>query len=393
MKKLILLAAVLISGITTYAQTDNGNRMIVHQSDGQIKVFACNRVDSVNFVKVGDITAGVTVKEVSGSSATLTVKMPEGCTKCEFAFVEKSKETEISNIYAYVEENKAAEITESGDVTIKGLMAETDYIIYTLSRDIYNVAGNVVKTEVRSSNSAEDFVITIDELTSGHANLSIVPKDKDMTYVYTLLPKKKYEEAVDYNGDIFMYDVAWWEFLAENYGEDDWRTMMKQAQVKGDVAYDSQVEYGFMDWDTDHILYCYGINEKGDVTTQLYTKEFKTPKPTPSDNVITATITDIRNNGCDVNITTTNGDYYVVTAQKQEFIDYWEQEGGETEMLKTLYNDLEINTEYCFAKHSGDGNYTVKAQKPDTDYVLIIFGTNEGPSTKVQYIPFHTKAN
>lgn len=165
---------------------------------------------------------------------------------------------------------------------------------------------------------------------------------------------------------------------------------MNELLNSGDFTFYSAEEYGFMDWDTDHIFYCYGINEKGDATTPLYTKEFRSPKPTPSDNEIKVEILEVKNNGCKVKVTTTNDDLYVVNAQKQVFIDYWNQEGTETDMIKILYNDCEFNKEWCAYRHNGSGEFFVKAKKPDTDYVLIVFGSNEGPSTDVQYIKFHT---
>lgn len=392
MKKIILAAAVLFAGFaSSYAQSINdGNRMVIHQKNGEVKAFACNGVDSINFVKTGDLSAEVIVKDVQGREVTLTVTMPEGCTACDFAFVEKGKEDTTADVYEFVRNNKCATITESGDVLIKDMNSNTDYVIYTVSKDIYGIESGFVRTEVKTAVGEADFELNITELTSGHLFLDILPKDKEMKYTYTLLPKKKYEEAIDYNGDIFMYDIAWWEFLAENYGESDWRNIMKKLLTQGDYTFNSIDEYGFMDWDTDHVFYCYGINDKGDATTPLCTKEFRSPKPIPSDNKITVEILDIKNNGCNVKVTTTNDDKYVVMAQKQSFIDYWEQEGNETEMLKVLYNDCEINQDWCGYKHSGSSELFVKAKNANTDYVLIIFGTNEGPSTDIQYIKFKT---
>ena len=392
MKKIFILIAAVFASITTFAQVNDGNRMVVHQKNGEVKAFACNGVDSISFVKIGDIAAKVTVKETLAREVTVNAQLPEGCTQCDFAFIQKADDNADVNVYEYVRTNKAAELKADGDVKLENMEANTEYVIYTVSRDIFGIESAVVRTEVKTAAGQEDFQINITELTSGHMTLDIVPLDKNITYTYTLLPKAKYDEAVNYNGDIFMYDVAWWEFMAENYGESDWRNIMKKLLVTGDRQYISDEEYGFMDWDTDHIFYCYGINEKGDVTTPLYTKEFRTPKPTPSDNEIKVEIVETLSNGCNVKVTTSNNDEYVVTAQRQDFIDYWEAEGTETDMLKTLYADLHINEPECGYKHAGSDEFMVKAQKANTDYVLIVFGTNEGPTTPVQYIKFRTAA-
>ena len=394
MKKFIIVVAAFFAGLSTFAQSnDGGNRMVVHQKNGEIKAFACSNVDSINFVKTGDLSAEVMVKEVHGREVTLTVTMPEGCKGCDFAFIEKSLEDTSSDVYEYVRNNKVAEISESGDVTIKELIPGTEYIFYTVSKDVYGLESGFVRTEVKTAIGEEDFALNITELTSGHVNLDILPKDKQMKYTYTLLTKKKYDESVEYNGDIFLYDVAWWEFLAESYGESDWRNIMNKLLTAGDYKFESIKEYGFLDWDTDHIFYVYGIDPKGDATTQLYTKEFKSPKPVASDNEISVEILEVLPNGCNVRVTTTNDDEYVVMAQKQSFIDYWEQEGTETDMLKVLYSDCDLFQEWCGYKHSGSEEFFVKSQKANTDYVLIVFGTNEGPSTEVQYIKFKTAAN
>ena len=390
MKKILLLIGSVILSLSTFAQVNDGNRMVVHQKNGEVKAFATNGVDSVNFVKIGDISAEVTVKEVLGREATLSVKFPEGCTECIFAFAEKTNEIKDADVIEFARKNKVAELDKSGDVTIKDFNANTEYIVYTVSKDIFGIESSFVKTEIKTVAGEEDFVLNVKELTSGHITLDILPKDKNMKYTYTLLPKKKYDEAVEYNGDIFLYDIAWWEFLAESYGEKDWRAMMNKLLTTGDFTFSSAEEYGFMDWDTEHIFYCYGINEKGDATTPLYKKEFRSPKPTPSDNDIKVEILEVKNNGCRVKVTTTNDDLYVVNAQKQSFIDYWKQEGTETDMIKVLYNDCEFNQEWCAYRHNGSGEFFVKAKNPDTDYVLIVFGSNEGPSTDVQYIKFHT---
>lgn len=393
MRKIFITIAALFTGFTAFAQND-GNRMLIHQKNGEVKAFACNHVDSINFVKTADITVEVTVKEVLDREATLTVNFPEGCTQCDFAFIEKSNEDASADVYEYVSNNKVAELKASGDVTIKNLNGNTEYVIYTVARDIFGIESSYTRTEVKTTAGEEDFLLNITELTSGHVNFDIVPKDKAMKYTYTLLPKQKYDDAVEYNGDIFLYDVAWWEFLAENYGESDWRNIMNKLLVAGDYTFKSHEEYGFMDWDTDHVFYCYGIDEKGNATTPLYKNEFKSPMPVPSDNEITVEILEVLENGCNIRVTTTNDDLYVVNAQRQTFIDYWEQEGTETDMLKVLYNDCEFNQEWCNYRHNGSSEFFVKAKKPDTDYVLIVFGSNEGPSTPIQYIKFKTaKAN
>ena len=79
MKKLFILVTAFFMALGAGAQVDNGNRMVVHQKDGAVKAFACDKVDSISFVKTGDISAEVLVKETMGRQITLDVTMPEGC--------------------------------------------------------------------------------------------------------------------------------------------------------------------------------------------------------------------------------------------------------------------------------------------------------------------------
>ena len=394
MKKIMILIAAVFAGVTSFAQDVNdGNRMIVHQKNGEVKAFACNGVDSVNFAKVGDITPEVVVKEALSREAIFSVKFMEGCSACDLAVIEKSKENTAADVFEYVSLNKVNTITESGDVKIMNLLASTDYVLYTVAKDAWGISSAFARTEFSTVVGEEDFVLNVTELTSGHINLDIIPRDKTLKYTYTLLPKKKYEEAVNFNGSIFLYDIAWWEFMAEQYGKSDWRDIMKQLLTVGDKTFYSTEEYGFMDWDTDHVFYCYGIDDKGDPSTPLYTKEFRSPKPVASDNKITVTVKEVKHNGCWVEVNTTNDDLYVICAQRQDFVDYWEAQGTEEEMIRVLYADCEFNEEWCAYRHYGSDEFFVKANKADTDYVLIIMGSNEGPSTEVQYIKFHTAKN
>ena len=97
--------------------------------------------------------------------------------------------------------------------------------------------------------------------------------------------------------------------------------------------------------------------------------------------------------GCDVKVTTTNDDPYMIDAQSKEV---WENYLSAANGDKTLAAKQILSRSYGgYADNytkKGNQEYKVGVGSADTDYVLIIYGFDAAITTDVQTVEFRTLA-
>ncbi|WP_308275810.1 hypothetical protein [Prevotella sp.] len=97
-------------------------------------------------------------------------------------------------------------------------------------------------------------------------------------------------------------------------------------------------------------------------------------------------------NGCDVKVTASNNDPYIVEAQPKAVWDKFLSNNGNdavkaaSEILRVSYSDAD--------NYTVTGNYEGKKEvgSSNTEYVLIVCGYDSGVTTDVQVVPFKTLA-
>lgn len=239
------------------------------------------------------------------------------------------------------------------------------------------------------------FDIDVSNITAGDANIVITPSDDLTPYYYSITDSiGRDNRDNNYNGSWYELEVGWWSYLAGVYGM-TWQEVAKQFLVTGEHTANIEEDYGGrLMWDTPYIVYCFGMDNDGNLTSDIAEEEFRTAKPIPSDNKITVTIKEEQSDGALIDVATTNNDTYFIDCQKTSYVDYYLEKynGSKEQMFYNFFSSLrtQVNDQYF---HNGNQtDLKAKALTPDADYYIIICGFSDGPTTDIQLIPFHTAA-
>lgn len=383
MKNFIVAAMTAMLSLPIVAQNSEINRLLMHQKDGSVKVFAIEDVDSITFDNVTEKAVGLEVTAITGSSATIECTMPEGVSKYYVAVV--PVDGMVTNIKTFVVENKQAEMAESGSVTLTGLKGGTKYQAAALAFDKYGIA-TIVSTVELTTKAAEAFTIEIDDVTWGDANVTITPTDTTMKYYYYCMPMSKVNTLDGGIDGIVKFDYDFWQMQADTYYM-NLNEVIQEALISGAKTFRTSEESGMAMWGSESVVYCYGIDSVGNAVTPLCYKTFTTTLPIASSNEFDITINKIHPNSVEASITATNDDTYFIAVQRKKFVDYYasQPEAMAYALLSNNYNNPD-----AFA----NGNHNIAAEDfslfTNQDYYIIVFGFNNGLSTSVKTIPFHT---
>lgn len=121
----------------------------------------------------------------------------------------------------------------------------------------------------------DDFTVTLTTLHSGDVWLDIEPKDKDMTYWFSLLVK---EEMPATDEEVFTADLDYFNYVANYYGI-TLQELLSDNLQKGDLDW----RYNSLSARTEYVLYMYGITADGAPLTAVNSLTFTTPAVKPLD--------------------------------------------------------------------------------------------------------------
>ncbi len=280
-------------------------------------------------------------------------------------------------------------------VTSLGAQTKKDYNLLVHQKDGQQVTLDAAEIDSISFmklppiNTGDDFSIEVDEITSSSLNVKFTPKDNNITYYACLTDQLAFDRAWDEYGSIYEMDKGWWQYLAEVYSK-SWLEILPSQVSKGPYTMHGSDDYGFILWDHTYYAYCYGLDAEGQITTPYYIKQYKTPKPNPSRNVLTIeSITPGDENKVKVKINQSNEDQYYVCAQKKSYVDYYVESLGSVDaMFKNLIMSMNPTQLYL---HNGSKDIELYCGTSNADYVLIVCGYDGGPTTAIQLKDFKTK--
>lgn len=278
--------------------------------------------------------------------------------------------------------------------------------------EVICTVGEVVK-KAKVTVKAKELPQTITAKLKHNKDLKVIfdvtIKNKDVYFVADVIAKKTL------NGDkvgglegLHKSDRGWWEFASGSSDPTKWKAFW----FKGDFEYDSSSEQAgsgvpVLFWDADYVFYAYEVNEKGEMISDMYTQEFHTPKPIPSNTTFKI---DIRGasegNGLDATITPSDDatPYFFIIEAKRVW-DSWMAAGGYKGFYKNnwehslMHEYIKISkTEYPFLFKKGElvigkNTQTVPSQanlKRGKGYQMIVFGWNPeyGPTTPITSASF-----
>ncbi len=130
MKKLLYTIALLLVTLGMQAQTENANRMILHDKEGKTTVFDLTKVDFMEFDEVGAVELTLAVKEgsVTVDGFTVTLEQGAGCASWQLALRQG-------------DETMKEEANATSEMTFTELSPATTYTVAATPLDMYGIAG------------------------------------------------------------------------------------------------------------------------------------------------------------------------------------------------------------------------------------------------------------
>lgn len=394
MKKLILLTMAALMSAMSFAQESNDNVMKIYTSDGIMTPIASKEIKDITFEEITPLSMDIEISNVEQNSMDIDFPMPEGC-KYWLLCVTKEKLTGTDKeIRMAIKAKYNDEFDEAKFLRIPNLDAGTTYYFYALMFEKDGVPAGVSMASATTKQEATDqFAISVTDITKNSATVNITPKDNSMTYYYFVVSEEVRQQMISQYGGIQKSDLEYLKYCAER-NDYDLDYYLSQVLVKGPISKDARdIVQTNLSPNTVYYAYCYGMDKDAKFTTDVYAEKFTTKNVEASNNVLTCEIVNTYNDGCDIKVTASNNDPYIVDAQPKAV---WEKKlannGGDA--VKTA-NDI-LNVSY-----SGNADYYTKVGNfegkvgvgsADTEYVLIICGYDAGVTTDVQTFTFKTLA-
>lgn len=262
------------------------------------------------------------------------------------------------------------------------------------------VGGKQAKCEVTVKKKVE-FKLSVSNLGALEGEFKLEISDPEMTYVYTILRKDLCEQIeARYNNDLIAADLAFWK----EFGDEVFRAALVKGTQTGKLS--ETVTSDLCLWpDTEYICYCYGINDKKEITAPLKKLSFRSKPSVSSGLAFSFDLEKITSNSLVGTIKTTTNDTYYITMQRKKFVDFYkgkEEQGEKIDgvsayhcmILKCLYADRGGKTlDDLILK----GNFKLEEgyflnKRPNTDYVLIAIGMDKekGITTAPFFYEFKT---
>jgi hypothetical protein len=303
-------------------------------------------------------------------------------------------------------------------LTFDNLIGHSRYrvVYFAFDEAVGQKIGDIIYSEpIVTPDAPELFDIEVSDIEGMSARITITPPESDMRYffwLYTLDSYERYQHCNDY--ELLRYDYSFWLYISQlyNYSLEEVITM---DTIKGKVSLSTDNILYIAEWDTEYLVWAYGINTDGTVTTPITRKVFKTLAPEPS--TMTFEVPNIETEWYEQ--TTSEGllrgwvakatikpsaksEKYFVTITNKDWYDWYftsDNDGRSDDDYiahQILINTSKTSTEVVSMCKSGDFVYDCFVEreillKPDREYAVFIFGMDEnGATTELNVFPFTT---
>ncbi len=233
---------------------------------------------------------------------------------------------------------------------------------------------------------------TIDELTPSHATYTIHANQSNDAYYQFLMSESTYNAMIEQYGNLQNHDQAWWTELSKYYENATWEDVMRMQMVYGTKTFQSEEIIRSLEPQTNYVIYYYGIDDNGNMTTEIGTKKFTTPKPGESANTFTISDIEVSYGSVSFNVTPTNNDRYFASAQNVKMVND-RLAAGKTmrEIAQEVINvQATYNPDFEDMIYTGEQRIECGCSLEDTDYIIMVCGYDGGVTTDVTTANFHT---
>ena len=305
-------------------------------------------------------------------------------------------------------------------LTFQGLIGHSHYKVVYFEYDeaTGKKVGDVLFSErITTPDAPEEIGLEISDITGMSAKITVTPPSEDLRYfvwLYTMDSYERYQHSSDY--ELFSYDYSYWAYASQMYGI-TLEEMIEFDTNVGTKTYSSDDFLLVAEWDTEYLVWVYGVTTSGEVTTNITRRTFKTAAPEPSDMTFDVPNIDvewyeeetpegpIRGFRANATIIPSNKEEkYFATITNKSWYDWYftEDNDGRSDddyiMNQILYNAQKPSSELSKMYKSGDYEFDCFTEreillKPEREYAVFVFGMDEnGATTKLNVFPFTTGA-
>lgn len=310
--------------------------------------------------------------------------------------------------------------TGTQTLTFQGLIGHSHYKVVYFEYDeaTGKKVGDVLFSErITTPDAPEEIGLEISEVKGMSAKITVTPPSEDLRYfvwTYTMDNYERYQHSSDY--ELFSYDYSYWAYASQMYGI-TLEEMIEFDTNFGTKTYSTDDFLLVAEWDTEYLVWTYGVTTSGEVTTNITRRTFKTAAPVPSDMTFEVPNVDVewyeeetsegplRGYRAKATIIPSNKEEkYFATITNKNWYDWYftEDNDGRSDddyiMNQILYNAQKPSSELPKMFKSGDYEFDCFTEreillKPEREYAVFVFGMDEnGATTKLNVFPFTTGA-
>lgn len=136
MKKLILLASLLLSFSPAYSQTEEANRVVLHGKDGKIHAFTFESIEYMDFDNVGEVSLAASVVDGSVKDTSFSISV--------------SPSAECASYTIVCNDSDPASHQGAQTIMMEDLVPETNYTVTLTPFDKYMIPGEAVVLTART---------------------------------------------------------------------------------------------------------------------------------------------------------------------------------------------------------------------------------------------------
>ena len=283
------------------------------------------------------------------------------------------------------------------DFVAEELEAETEYVVlaFGYNEERGEISSDIVISEVITTLEEPEepvfdgpFAIAVEDITWHDATVSITPEDSSATYIAGIISKADYTNKCGSTpaGIVEMKKQEWQE-LAAMYKEwgynDPWQYYMREELKSGARSFVGS-QLLTMRWSSDYVAYCFGMDNKGELTADAAIKEFSTLSPEASSNSFAVSVDAATSGKATFTVTAANDDPYYVSVQQESYFAGYGPNASES-YEDMVYNLVSDYSDSMLAKsiYNGTTTHNKTGLRSDRSYCVVVVGFENGPTTEV----------
>lgn len=304
------------------------------------------------------------------------------------------------------------------ELVFNGLIGHSHYrvVYFQFDKITGKKVGDIIYSErITTPDAPEEIDIEVSNVTGMSATITVTPPTEDLRYfcwVYTMDSYERYQHCSDY--ELLAYDYSYWVYASQMYGI-ELEEMIEFDTFVGTKTFSTDDLLFVAEWDTEYLVWAYGVTTSGEVTTNITRRTFKTLAPKPSDITFDVPKVDVvwyeeetpegmlRGWRANATIIPSNKqERYFATITNKSWYDWYftEDNDGRSDddyiINQILYNAQKPSSELPKMFKSGDIEFDCYTEreillKPEREYAVFVFGMDDnGATTKLSVFPFTT---